>query len=218
MRYARIGSVAVHGVLIALATARATGPRVERPERERLEVVRLDQPVDAKPAPPPVELAAAAALGFQILVAPVEIPTTIPPVDVALASTDGADFSGRGVAGGFASGLLGGLLVGNVRPPELIDDDEAEDRAYMLPGQMGPAYPEALRSHAPDGTVMVRFVLDTTGRLEPPSLYVVRTSHPLFTDAVRHALERLRFSPAAVGGRKVRVRMEQRFEFHLAGR
>jgi hypothetical protein len=40
----------------------------------------------------------------------------------------------------------------------------------------------------------------------------------LFTDAVRHALERLRFSPAAVGGRKVRVRMEQRFEFHLAGR
>ena len=35
---------------------------------------------------------------------------------------------------------------------------------------------------------------------------------------LRTALDRLRFLPARFSGRPVRVRMEQRFEFHLAGR
>jgi hypothetical protein len=64
---------------------------------------------------------------------------------------------------------------------------------------------------------VVRFVVDTLGRVEPPSLDIVQSSHPLFLASVRTALDHLRFLPARFSGRRVRVRMEQRFEFHFAG-
>jgi hypothetical protein len=63
---------------------------------------------------------------------------------------------------------------------------------------------------------VVRFVVDTLGRVEPPSLDIVQSSHPLFLASVRTALDHLRFY-RRFSGRRVRVRMEQRFEFHFAG-
>jgi hypothetical protein len=40
---------------------------------------------------------------------------------------------------------------------------------------------------------VVRFVVDTLGRVEPPSLDIVQSSHPLFLASVRTALDHLRF-------------------------
>ena len=86
----------------------------------------------------------------------------------------------------------------------------------MLPGQMGPAYPEPLRDDRPDGLVVVRFVIDTLGHVESPSLKVIHASHPLFLDAVRVVARAAAIPPGRYSGQRVRVRMEQRFEFHLA--
>jgi TonB family protein len=94
----------------------------------------------------------------------------------------------------------------------------ADDAPYLLPGQFGPEYPDMLRAAAPDGYVLVRFVLDTLGNVEPPTLAVVQATHPLFVSSVQSALTRLHFAPARFSGKRVRARMEQRFEFHLAGR
>jgi protein TonB len=82
-------------------------------------------------------------------------------------------------------------------------------------GNPTPLYPTALRSAQLEGTVVARFVVDTSGRAEPASVSFREASHPLFADAVRQALLRSRYLPAMLNGRKVRQLVEQRFAFSL---
>ena len=63
--------------------------------------------------------------------------------------------------------------------------------------------------------MLVRFVVDTTGRVERGSVQVVSSSNELFTASVRSALPSLRFRPASAGGRLVRQLVELPFEFAL---
>ena len=78
-----------------------------------------------------------------------------------------------------------------------------------------PRYPESLRQAAIDGTVLVRFVVDTTGRVDMSSVAVVSSTHDLFTRAVRDALPGFRFKPAESGGHHVRALAEMPFEFQI---
>ena len=93
---------------------------------------------------------------------------------------------------------------------------EVEKVALPLPGNAVPAYPGALRSAGIEGSVTLRFVIDTTGAVERGSAIVVRTDHELFAAAALRALAKHRFLPAEVGGRKVRMLVEQRFEFAMS--
>ena len=195
---------------------------IERAETDAVPIVELAQFVHVAAATPPAAKAPSstqAPRGFQVLQAPAEIPSSISLADLKEPATIPEDFSGRGVEGGLASGLgLSVVPVTTTASADPIDGDLADQPPYMLPGQMGPAYPETLRKEAPDGLVVVRFVIDTLGHVERPSLAIVESTHPLFVASVRSALDRLRFLPARFSGRLVRVRMEQRFEFHLAAR
>lgn len=216
MRTALLASLLVHVALIAVAIDRVTGPRALQRVHERVELVEL-RPAEAKPAQravanrrPESPRLAKPPHGFQILIAPVEATASLPSIDLTHLVTREADFSGRGVVGGRNGDDDAGV--------EPVDDDRVDRPALLLPGQMGPTYPDALRDEAPDGVVVVRFVIDTAGRVETPSLSVMRATHQQFADAVRAALDRLVYSPAQVDGHSVRVRMMQRFEFHLASR
>lgn len=209
-------SVVAHGALIALAIAGSGHPRMYRGRHEVVEAVQLARLSPA--ATPHVARATPAApppRGFQVLQAP-ELSTTLPPVDVTRPATVVEDFSGKGIAGGKSGGVAAAQLrdVG----PWFIESSVADDAPYLLPGQIGPDYPDVLRDAAPDGYVLVQFILDTLGNVEPPTLAVVQATHPLFVSSVRSALTRLHFAPARFSGKRVRARMEQRFEFHLAGR
>lgn len=62
----------------------------------------------------------------------------------------------------------------------------------------GPVYPAELQKAGIEGTVIVSFVVDVSGRVEPRSLKVVRADHPLFEQSVRDAVSGLRFAPATV--------------------
>ena len=211
-----VASVVTHGALIALAVAGTRHPRVYRARHEPVEAVQLAR---LSPAPAPRTAqpthAAPAPRGFQVLQAP-DIATTLPPVDLTQPATVAENFTGKGIAGGIAGGVAAAELrdVG----PGYIESSVADDAPYLLPGQIGPDYPDVLRDAAPDGYVLVRFVLDTLGNVEPPTLAVVQATHPLFVRSVQSALTRLHFAPARFSGKRVRARMEQRFEFHLAGR
>jgi protein TonB len=79
-----------------------------------------------------------------------------------------------------------------------------------------PDYPQALRSASLEGDVFITFVVDTTGRVEPGSLRVVQSSHPLFAEAVQRWLPKTRYRPAEVGGRRVRQLVQQQVGFALA--
>lgn len=90
--------------------------------------------------------------------------------------------------------------------------------ALPIPGNSRPLYPEMLRSAGIDGSVMVRFIIDTTGAVERNSVTVSRSDHDLFASAVRAALLKHRFLAAESGGRKVRMLVEQRFDFAIEHR
>lgn len=92
---------------------------------------------------------------------------------------------------------------------------QVEKVALPLPGNPVPAYPAVLRTAGIEGGVTVRFVIDTAGRVEPGSIVPLRSEHELFTAATLRALQAHRFLPAEAGGRKVRMLVEQRFEFAL---
>jgi hypothetical protein len=212
-RPAAVASTALHAGLVALAVwgtatpRRAVGTATEHVAAVQLPAIRPERVPERRRVPPH-------KTGFQILRVPPDVPTTIPPVDLTVTATHEEDFSGRRVPGGVAD--LSFAKFPPVSRSEPIEGDMADASPYLLPGQMGPPYPEELRDGRPDGLVVVRFVIDTLGHVEVPSLKVVAGSHPLFVASVRSALDRLRYAPASQAGRLVRVRMEQRFEFHLA--
>ncbi len=94
---------------------------------------------------------------------------------------------------------------------------QVEKVALPLPGNAVPTYPAVLRSAGIEGGVTLRFVIDTTGAVERGSETVIRSDHALFTAAALRALATHRFLPAEAGGTRVRMLVEQRFEFALGG-
>jgi TonB family protein len=78
-----------------------------------------------------------------------------------------------------------------------------------------PVYPPRLLAQGVEGSVSVAFVVDTTGRPDPRTMQVLRSSDELFTRAVRKVLPRLRFRPAQSGALKVAILVEQPFVFAL---
>ena len=65
-------------------------------------------PEDKPPPPPEIVAAPPPPKGFQVLTAPIKIPDVLPEIDLSKKMTDEADFSGKGVAGGIAKGVVGG--------------------------------------------------------------------------------------------------------------
>jgi protein TonB len=82
-------------------------------------------------------------------------------------------------------------------------------------GNPAPAYPASLRSAQVEGSVLARFVVDTTGRVEVASINFPEATHALFADAVRQSLLRSRYLPAVLDDHAVRQLVEQRFAFTL---
>ena len=58
--------------------------------------------------------------------------------------------------------------------------------------------------------------VDTTGRAEPSSLKILKSSHDLFIQSVKNALPQMKFIPAEVGGRKVKQLVQQPFSFSIS--
>ena len=221
---ATILSATINGSLVVLAvyaTANAA-QEAEKPKEEKVEFVEMkkDEPPPPKeetpPPPPPPDVVAAPPppKGFQVLQAPVDIPDVIPQVDLSRKVTDEADFSGKGVAGGTSKGDP------NVKTAPIAQDQpyfefQVEKPVVPAPGSAGPRYPEILKSSNVEGEVMAQFVVDTTGRVEMSTFKVLKSSHELFTQAVRQSLSSARYLPAEVGGRRVKQLVQQPFVFNL---
>jgi len=78
-----------------------------------------------------------------------------------------------------------------------------------------PRYPERLRVAGVNGRVRIRFVVDTTGRVDPTSMQLLESTHDLFTTAVREILPVLRFKPSEANGQRVKSLAEMAFEFQI---
>ncbi|MDQ2889642.1 MAG: energy transducer TonB [Gemmatimonadota bacterium] len=213
-------SVGLHATLIGLAawaTANAA-IRNEKPKSEKIEFVQVkkdEPPPPKKDIPPPpkdVTVAPPPPKGFQVLQAPPIVPVKIPDIDLSKKVTNEADFSGKGVAGGTSKGVVGG--TGPVSDNQTYFSYQVERPAAALSSSPSPSYPEALRSAAIDGEVEAQFVVDTSGR--GTDLQILKSSNELFAAAVKTAFPRMRFSPAEIGGKKVKQLVVQPFNFTIS--
>ena len=93
---------------------------------------------------------------------------------------------------------------------------QVEKPAALLPGNTAPIYPQQLRTAGVEGKLLTRFVVDTNGRAIVETFKVVERTDDRFVPAVREAIPNLRFSPADVGGKKVKQLVEMPFEFMLS--
>jgi protein TonB len=210
-------SLALHAVIIGmsvLATKQVADAVAEEVVQkvDFVEIKKDEPPPPDTPPPPDVVAPPPIAKGFQVLTAPINIPDVIPEIDLSKKLTNEADFSGRGVAGGIAAGVVGGTAPVSDQP---YFDFQVEKPVAPVPGTGSPRYPDILRSASVEGEVLAQFVVDTTGRVEVSTFKVIRKSHDLFEAAVRSALPQMRFLPAEVGGRKVKQLVQQPFVFAL---
>lgn len=212
-------SVVVHVALIGAAVYGTLQAKeaIDKPKAEKVEFVQMKKdeppPPEKQPEPPPEVVAAPPPpKGFQVLTAPIKIPEVLPEIDLSKKVTDEADFSGKGVAGGIAKGVVGGTAPVT---DQAYFDFQVEKQVAPAPGNAGPRYPDMLRSANVEGEVLVQFVVDTTGRAEMGTFKVLKSSHDLFTNSVRQALSAMRFYPAEIGGRKVKQLVQQPFTFSL---
>jgi protein TonB len=123
------------------------------------------------------------------------------------------DGFGRAANGGDREDGPGSVGGDGVDAP--FDANVVEVAARLRPGSPVPRYPDELRDARLEGRVLARFVVDTAGRVEPASVRIVSSTHPLFASAVRAILPTLRFTPARARGTKVRQLVELPFEFEV---
>ena len=205
---------AIFHVLLIFLAIKATLNAGQKKEKIEQKVdfveVKKDEPPPPKEKPPEV-MVAPPPKGFQTLTAPVNIPDVLPDIDLSKKVTNEADFTGKGVAGGREKGIVGAAPVEN----QTYFEYQVEKPVMAVPGSPTPRYPDILKSAGVEGEVVVAFVVDTTGRADVSSLKILKSTHELFSAAVRTALPSMRFLPAEVGGRKVKQLVQQPFVFNI---
>ena len=137
-------------------------------------------------------------------------------LDVTAHATDAHDF-GDAYTGELASG---GSMWALSHPGKdgAYGADIVEKVAWPENGNPKPHYPELLREAGVEGSFVVEFVVDSTGRVDAKTLNFPNTTHPMFLKAVKDALLRSRYFPAELAGIRVRQLVQQEFSFVLVHR
>jgi TonB family protein len=201
-------------------------PEVEEPEPMEPEPAPQQQVQTPAPAPtprpprvtPPAVTQPDQPAGFQELQPPRDV-LGVPPPQPSQAPVRAEDFGGRGTPGGVAGGnppppgppSTGGTGTGGegVDPNQTYTANavdriaEVRDRAAVA-RTMQRLYPSHLRDAGVGGRVVVTFVVDANGRVEPGSIRINSAPHPDLAEQTRRALVDIRFRPAQKGNRNVR--------------
>ena len=190
-------SLAIHTAIIA-GVVYATLHAAPSDDHVRMDttVVLLAPQEQQKPAePPPVQLVDALK-GFQTVAVPAQIPTDITPIDLQQ-RFDPKDYSGSGIEGGRANGIV-------VDGSEVYAEAIVEERPELLSAPP-PVYPALLKHAGIQGRVILRAIVDTTGRVEPTSVRIIKSPSPAFDQPTKDWVLKALFRPARLHGRGVRV-------------
>jgi len=194
-------TVLITGAIIATLTA---GPS-DTSTKVDTQMVFLNQQEQKPDQPPPPQLDMQLK-GFQTVVAPTDIPTNIPPVNLQ-EHFDPRDYSGVGVEGGVATGIVPGA-------DQVLSVDVVQEKPERLSGPQ-PQYPPLLQQAGIEGRVMVQAIVDTSGRIEPNSVRVVESANPGFDVPAKNAVLKSLFRPGRVYGRAVRVLVAIPIDFKI---
>ena len=213
-------SVAGHVAIIGFATAATVHGRPSAKVATTPVILRFVRP----PVPVPVtheSRAVTAASGLPrnpsipriVIDVPDVAPPSLPPIDAgALPTPDIFDVSRSG--GNSPRGGPRGI-------GDLVNDAPGSNEWSVHEVMMHllatgkPRYPETLRQNGIPGQVLVQFVVDTLGRVDMNSVKILKSTHDLFTAAVRSALPQFRFKPAEVNGKRSAAMAQMPFDFQL---
>ncbi len=178
-------------------------------------MVFLKPPPEPPPPTPPENVVVSAnppPQGFQLVAPPENIPTEIPPVNLN-ERFDPKDFTGKGIEGGIATGVVGGtgpIIEGEVFLAAEVDETPQADNAT---GACTPKYPPVMESAGIPGKVVMQFVVNVNGRVDPGSFKVMSTTHKAFENPARDAMFKCPFKPGKSRGQPVRVLVQQSLSF-----
>lgn len=175
--------------------------------------VKAPEPPPPPPETPPPDMVVSAnppPLGFQTVMPPTEIPKDIPPVNLN-ERFNAADFTGKGVEGGVATGVVGGTgpVTGETFLQADVDDPV---QAINIPK---PRFPPVLQQAGVSGYVEATYVVDTLGHAEPSSWKVQKSTNQQFEAPAREAIMKGVFKPARIKGGAVRQLVQQRISFNI---
>ncbi len=203
-------SVGAHSILIGAAlyaTAQA------QPETSKsTEMVR---PIYFAPAMQLTHSQTPATNGSRAPVFRFVVPTidmNVPTVEIPATLSRPSDFP----AGGVYGPAVDGPPNGNPERGTPFLAAQVEKQVSLAPGSKPPRYPETLRAAGIEGRVVAAFVVSDLGLVEEGSIKILSSDNPLFNDAVKSALGRMRFVPAEIGGKKVRQMVQMPFLFTLS--
>ena len=195
-----IVSLILHGLLITGAVMATKGAAEVVKERLQDTTLVFLEPPKAPPPPetPPPDAIVSAnppPKGFQTVVAVQDIPTEIPPVNLN-ERFDPKDFTGTGVQGGVAVGVVGGS--GPVTGETFLEA-QVDDPPQLI--SAGPRrYPPVLERAGVGGRVVAQFVIDTTGHPESAGFRILTSTNPAFNEPAREMIMKSVFRPGKVRG------------------
>lgn len=211
-------SVAAHVAVIGGALIVPAHRKTALPERTPAMIVHFT-PQALSRAPRRVVTSSAtrgsavvAPLPIPVIAVPAVIPVSLPEIEASrVTAIDEVPF-GSAAKSTPARGGGQGIGAGPGDDTEL----RGAELAMRIVAAAKPNYPNALRQAGIGGRVLVRFIVDTAGRVDMASVQVIQSTHPLFTAAVRTVLPTYRFRPSEAGGRRVASTAEMPFEFSIA--
>jgi TonB family protein len=194
-------SAVIAGVVYATLSARPADTAV----RMDTSVVLL-APAQRPPALPPPAQLAEPLRGFQTVSVPTQLPTSMPKLDLQ-ERFDPKDYSGIGIEGGRANGVV-------PSGSEVYSEALVEERPALLSAPPA-VYPDLLKRAGIHGRVLLRAIVDTTGRVEPSSIEIATSPNPGFDGPAREWILKALFRPARVHGRAVRVHITQPLDYSV---
>ncbi len=211
-------SLVIHGALIYGAVM-ATMKVREAVQDAQIDtnLVFLTQQQDKPPEPEPEKPQLASLTpppqGFQTVVVVTEIPTEIPPVNLN-ERFDPRDYSGVGVEGGIAQGVVGGTGPVPTDLAQVFVEAVVDEAPIRLSGPQ-PAYPPLLKDAGIEGTVRVQVVIGVDGHPEPETVRIVGSTNKAFERPARDAVLGSVYRPGRMRGQAVRVLVEVPVVFNI---
>lgn len=215
----QVMSFAIHAGIIfgAIQVTRGVAEGVKEAVVDTTMVfLKPPEPPPPPPETPPENVVVSAnppPQGFQVVTPPDNIPTEIPPVNLN-ERFDPKDFTGKGVEGGIAAGVVGG--TGPVIEGEVFLAAEVDDAPVAAPGSncVGP-FPSVMQSAGISGKVVLQFVVLTDGKVDPGSVKVISSTHKAFEAAARTGITAptCTFTPGKSRGSPVKVLVQQGISF-----
>lgn len=211
-------SLAVHAVLIFLAVkaTQVVATKEEGPKADTtVSFLKPPAPPPEPPPPPPEEVIVSAnppPKGFQTVVAVADIPKDIPPVNLNEKAFNPNDFTGKGVEGGIATGVVGG--TGPVDLNTVVTSAEADEQPSLI--SAGPKVVPPGMAGVP-GRVTFQFIIDTTGHAEPNSFKLLNATNQIFVESAKQMLLKSVFKPGRLAGHPVRTQVNQGVSFNTGG-